>query len=229
MDCNIKQKVCVKKNKNQLKELALECGLTEDDIDGKTISQLCKLIIEANGNVWEEYGCDISPNDCNKYMTRKEIDSLAKKCGIENPGDFDNKQLLCDAITEANKKRKSSESSDDEKPVKKQTKECKSDEFDPESVTYSTFPKECSITLPKLKSIINAQKFKISKSQNKSELYAAIKKALKKKETEIGEESEKEKPTKKKPTKTAKKDEDEDEDELSKPKKKTVSPPPKFI
>ena len=119
MDCNIKQKVCVKKNKNQLKELALECGLTEDDIDGKTISQLCKLIIEANGNVWEEYGCDISPNDCNKYMTRKEIDSLAKKCGIENPGDFDNKQLLCDAITEANKKRKSSESSDDEKPVKK--------------------------------------------------------------------------------------------------------------
>ena len=78
MDCDIKQKVCLKKNKSQLTELALECGLTEDEIDGKTIPQLCRLIIEARGDTWEEFGCDLSTNDCKKNMTRKEIDALAK-------------------------------------------------------------------------------------------------------------------------------------------------------
>jgi len=245
MDCDIKQKVCLKKNKSQLKELALECGLTEDEIDGKTIPQLCKLIIQARGDDWEEYGCDVSSNDCNKNMSRKEIDALAKKCGIEDPKDYDNKQLLCDAIAKANKKRKKSESSDDEeekpkpkaakkpakkdddeeedkpakKPVKK-TEKKEEEEFDPKTVSYSTLPKEANITLPKLKSIIDAQKFKISKSQNKPLLYSAIKKALKKKEAEVGEESEEEdekpKPKKKKV------EEDDDEDEKPKPKKKKV-------
>ena len=216
MNCYIKQKVCLKKNKAQLTELALECGLTDDDIDGKTIPQLCKLIIQKRGDDWEEYDCDVSSNDCNKNMSRKEIDALAKKCGIEDPKDYDNKQLLCDAIAKANKKRKKSESDDeeekpktakkpakkvesddDEEPVKKPVKKTPKkddDEFDPKTVTYSTLPKEGSITLTKLKSIVDAQKFKISKSQNKPELYSAIKQALKKKEVETGEESEDEKP-----------------------------------
>ena len=227
MDCDIKQKVCLKKNKAQLTELALECGLTEDEIDGMTISQLCKLIIQTRGDEWEEYGCDVSSNDCNKNMSRKEIDTLAKKCGIEDPKDYENKQLLCDAITKANKKRKKSEKSessdDDEEPVKKPMKKTpkKDDDFDPKTITYSTFPPltEKSLTLPKLKSIIDAQKFKISKSQNRPELHSAIKKALKKKETEMGEETEDEKPKKKK-MQTKKDDDDDDDVEDEKPKKK---------
>ena len=237
MDCDIKQKVCLKKNKPQLIELALDCGLTEDEIDGKTIPQLCKLIIQVRGDEWEEYGCDVSSNDCNKNMSRKEINALAKKCGIEDADVYDNKQLLCDAIAKANKKRKKSESSDDEeekskrkttkKPAKKDDDEDKpakktakkeEDEFDPKTVSYSTLPKEKDITLPKLKSIIDSQKFKISKSQNKPELYAAIKNALKKKEAETEEETEDEKP-KKKPVKKEDVD-DDDEDENVKPKKK---------
>jgi hypothetical protein len=205
MDCDIKQKVCLRKNKSQLTELALECGLTEDEIDGKSIPQLCKLIIEKRGDVSEEYDCDVSSNDCTKNIDKSDLIKLAIKCGIKDVDDK-SKAVLCDEINKAYKKRgKSSDDEDDEddedvapkkKSVKKTTKK-EEEEFNPKTISYSTLPKESGITLPKLRLIIDAQKFKISKSQNKGPLYSEVKKALKKKESEMDEESEDEKPKKK--------------------------------
>ena len=109
-NCDIDLNTCEKSKKfkrSDIDEIARKCGINPNEY--KSRKTLCEAIVAKNKgdvphqkpvsspSVASNNDCNISQNICekSKKYNREDINSIAEKCGVENPKKFKSRKDLC--------------------------------------------------------------------------------------------------------------------------------------
>ena len=132
-NCDIDLNTCEKSKKfkrSDIDEIARKCGINPNEY--KSRKTLCEAIVAKNKgdvphqkpvsipSVASNNDCNISQNICekSKKYNREDINSIAEKCGVENPKKFKSRKDLCMAILEKRGVKSTEEPKKPEEPKK---------------------------------------------------------------------------------------------------------------